>query len=218
MASFGPNAGPLRLPLIGEYGSNNPAVKVAQIIIAAGDSGDSVTHTTSTTAGNQHAYAGGNTGLATAASDSNTLVNFFTDTAQSDTVDTNGPLDLVDFSGLGGGTVVGHGVVIKDLFVAVETAFTASVLMEIGDTADDDGWWASTHAPITSTSAGAALAPQWDTAADFAFRTVGGKYFSGQEADSEEVAMGSQGSQPDIAAGRLSIWINYFNADNLVYG
>ena len=216
MASFGPAQGPVRLPLLGEYGGNARSVKVAQIILAAGDSGDSVTHTTSTVAGNQHAYNGGNAGQATAASDSNTFVNFFVDTSMTDTVDTDGPLDLVDF-GNAGDAGSGAGVVVKDLMCVVETAFTAGVEFVIGDTDDVDMWFMDTLGVVTSTNQGSSVSWIGSTAGDNQGRIMGGKYYTGAEGDSDEIAIGSDASQADIAAGRLAVYITYFIADNLVY-
>ena len=213
MASYGPAQGPVRLPLLGEYGSNARTVKVAQVIVAAGDSGDATVFTTSTGTSDafaDHFVVGGRDGQAAAASDSNTFVNFFTDTQQADAVDTDGPLDLVVFDGDGGS---GSGVVVKDVFLAVETAFTAAVTLIVGDTDDANGWFDDTFGVITSTSQGITTYPtNLDTAGDLAFRLLGGKYYA---SSSGELVWASAGA--DIAAGRMGIWIEYFIADNLVY-
>ena len=218
MASFGPAGGPVRLPLLGEYGSNAQVVKVAQLIIAAGDSGDSFSNATSTVAGNQHAYSGGRNGLATAASDSNTLVNFFGDSNPSDTVDTDAPLDLVDFGNLGDAGS-GAGVVVKELMVVVETAFTANVEFQIGDTEDIDFFFQDTMGVVTSTSWGSSVAFIGSTSGDYQARISGGKYYTGAEGDSDEIALIDPGSEAtDWLAGRLGVYLTYFIADNIVYG
>ena len=216
MASFGPAQGPVRLPLLGEYGANARTVKVAQVVLAAGDSGDTFTHTTSTVAGFTHAYSGGRNGQATAASDSNTFVNFFVDTAISDTVDTNGPLDLVDF-GNAGDAGSGAGVVVKDIMGVVETAFTAGVEFVVGDTDDVDMWFQDTLGVVVSTNQGSTVSFIGSTAGDMQGRLSGGKYFTGAEGDSDEIVIGSLASMADIAAGRMAFYIVYFVADNLVY-
>jgi hypothetical protein len=153
-------------------------MKVAQSIVAAGDT----------------------TGAAAAASDSNTFVNFFTDTQEA-------ALEIFN--------VEGPGIWIADVMPIVVTAFTASVTMTIGDTDLVDGWAHNSIILPTTTDQGYQASDSADFVDPSLFRDNGGhgKYYPTSSGTVELVTAGA-----DVAAGRLAVYAEYFVADNAIYG
>lgn len=164
------------LPAYGEYDLNPRAMKVAECIIASGTTD----------------------GAATAASDSNAGVDFFTDTQE----------DWFIFAAPNGG------VWVRDIVGAVQVAFTASVSITIGDTGDTDGWANAVSIGATSTGIRLTLPTSDDgDIAQNAYRMSGGKWLALDSDTNTGVELDIAGADP--AVGRMTVYAMYFAIDYL---
>lgn len=100
------------------------------------------------------------------------------------------------------------GTMVYDVSVLVETAFTASVTLEVGDTSDIDGWAEATHVGATSTGVQMIYTTDaGDTTAQPAY-AVGGGFTGGRYFDSSgTIEMDLSGATP--AVGRALVFIRY---------
>src|SRR3972149_5328671 len=74
---------------------------------------------------------------------------------------------------------VSAGTYVESIFCNIETAFTASVTLEVGDTADIDGWLDTLQVAATSTSDALIFSTgSADTAETPAYVVAGGKYYA----------------------------------------
>src|SRR3990170_1916566 len=122
----------------------------------------------------------------------------------------DGDEDIVLGTGTATGTqdvvlwAVSAGTYVESIFCNIETAFTASVTLEVGDTADIDGWLDTLQVAATSTSDALIFSTNSaDTAETPFYVNQGGKYF----ADSGVIELDVSGAT--AAVGRAIFYIKY---------
>jgi len=96
------------------------------------------------------------------------------------------------------------GTYVESIFCNIETAWTASVTLEVGDTTDIDGWLDTLQVAATSTSDALIFSTNSaDTAETPFYVNQGGKYF----ADSGVIELDVSGAT--AAVGRAIFYIKY---------
>ena len=173
----------IRIPSLGSYDLNPRGIKIAQVIVAAGDD-----------TGNTARVAVDTTPAATSDTDADIFV---------DTQETVGIFNLEADS-----DKPEQGIWVTSVLPVGITAFTASVIMNIGDTDDANGWVDSAIFLVTSTNVGLSSGTTDDTSDDFLYNFFGGKFYATSSGQVDLLITGA-----DPAAGRLAVYASYFLTD-----